>query len=269
MRSRLLLVPVLALMLLGVVRAEDEGPAVVEASPGALAEAILDWEGADLSKTAERVAALDAVTLLNVFHEIRSQTRIRGILRGKRVKDWSVSDASLEDILHDTLDPLQVPWLLSDAARVVAEEEVQVTLQLGDVSVVTVIALVTEPYELRTVIRDGVVWVVTAKEGERGVEVSPEARMRAQVERRTLTLSLDSITLGKALASVEAATGFYVRIDPRVEKELREVEITGLVVEDAPLPQILSMLAAAGGEDVVWTVKGNVVLFTRRHLLPR
>ena len=114
--------------------------------------------------------------------------------------------------------------------------------------------------------------VVTLRTGASSppTDVSTQRREWAAILRRLKTSTLDLLlrnqSMEEGLRLVEARTGIPIRVDPRIAEALGatvNIEVEGVSVE-----QVLDMLTAAPESgDVVWTIQGDAVVFTKREFV--
>ncbi|MHC5010365.1 MAG: hypothetical protein ACYTG6_05355 [Planctomycetota bacterium] len=220
---------------------------------------------------AEAVAALDETALRRLFAELRSQIEIRAALEKKRVQGLVWEDADLDTAFTYLTTVTGFRFALSEKARVEKFDEIVVSLHLDDVSVRTVLDLLSEPYGLTWAPQNGVVTFFTVDELSVPQE-APDAEtavLRQKIDLTPVSLIASNKAFAEIVQILQVQTGFNIHIDPRIAANVAENPVTGLSVDDVPLSTVLSMLCPAGGEDVVWTVRGNVILFTTNELLER
>ncbi|MGE0191691.1 MAG: hypothetical protein AB7T63_06565, partial [Planctomycetota bacterium] len=97
----------------------------------------------------------------------------------------------------------------------------------------------------------------------------PEAlALRQKVESTTVSVNVQEQDFPQVVKSLQVQTGFNIVIDGRVQTDLNDRMVNNLVLNDAQLSTVLNMLQAQGGDEgIVWTTKGNVVLFTKKEFL--
>ncbi|MDJ0522795.1 MAG: hypothetical protein QNJ90_12070 [Planctomycetota bacterium] len=101
--------------------------------------------------------------------------------------------------------------------------------------------------------------------GETKTDPEAEALM-AKVKGTSVNLAVDNQEFQEVVKTLQIQTGFNIYVDPRVA-EINENPVSGLNLSDVSLATALQMLQAAGGEDVVWTTKGNMVVFTKQEFV--
>ncbi|MDA1194373.1 MAG: hypothetical protein O2894_04245 [Planctomycetota bacterium] len=100
------------------------------------------------------------------------------------------------------------------------------------------------------------------------VEADPEAaELMAKVKGTSVNLNVDNQSFQEVVKTLQLQTGFNIMTDPRVAGEINENPVSGLNLSDVSLSTALTMLQSAGGEDVVWTTKGNIVQFTKKEYI--
>jgi len=95
-------------------------------------------------------------------------------------------------------------------------------------------------------------------------DAEAEALM-AKVKGTSVNLAVDNQEFQEVVKTLQVTTGFNIFVDPRVASEINENPVSGLNLSDVSLATALQMLQAAGGEDIVWTTKGNMVVFTKKE----
>ena len=99
-------------------------------------------------------------------------------------------------------------------------------------------------------------------------ETDPEAaELMAKVKGTSVNLAVDNQTFAEVLGTLRIQTGYNLMIDPRIAGDVSENPVSALNLSDVSLATALDMLRSAGGEDVVWTTKGNIVWFTRKEFV--
>ncbi len=100
------------------------------------------------------------------------------------------------------------------------------------------------------------------------VEVDPEAdALRAKLRTTTVNLQVQDQPFEDVVKLLSIQTGINLTIDARIKSDIGQNPVASLQAEDLPLSTVLDLLKQSAGEDAVWTVKGNVVLFTNKTLL--
>ena len=99
-------------------------------------------------------------------------------------------------------------------------------------------------------------------------KTDPEgAELLAKVKGTSVNLAVDSQQFQEVVKTLQIQTGFNIYVDPRIASEINENPVSGLNLSDVSLATALQMLQAAGGADVVWTTKGNMVMFTKKEFV--
>ncbi len=100
------------------------------------------------------------------------------------------------------------------------------------------------------------------------IETDPEAEaLLAKVKGTNVNLAVDNQEFREVVKTLQIQTGFNIMTDPRIASEVNENPVSGLTLTDVPLATALTMLQSSAGEDVVWTTKGNIVLFTKQEFV--
>jgi type II secretory pathway component GspD/PulD (secretin) len=111
----------------------------------------------------------------------------------------------------------------------------------------------------------------TARPSFGEVDDDPEAlALRKKIESTTVTVQVEEQEFPQVIKSLQVQTGFNIVIDARVQGTLADRRVNNLVLTDAQLSTVLNMLQAQGGDEgIVWTTRGNVILFTSKEFLNR
>jgi type II secretory pathway component GspD/PulD (secretin)/tetratricopeptide (TPR) repeat protein len=96
--------------------------------------------------------------------EASSIAGILSVIETKRVKNLTWEDADLEAVVSLLRTVTGLNFYITPKVKQEKMEEVRVTLSVDDVTVRTILGLVTEPYGLKWEPRDGVVWIAAADE---------------------------------------------------------------------------------------------------------
>ncbi len=102
--------------------------------------------------------------------------------------------------------------------------------------------------------------------GDTTTDPEGEALM-AKVKGTSVNLAVDNQEFKEVVKTLQIQTGFNIYVDPRVASEINENPVSGLNLSDVSLATALQMLQSSGGEDVVWTTKGNMVVFTKKEFV--
>jgi len=108
---------------------------------------------------------------------------------------------------------------------------------------------------------EGVEGLLTAARREARPAVVPADVSKALAAIR-ITLKVENEPLASVVASLQAQTGKNLMLDPRVAPDVARNPVLGLSLEEVALPTALALLAAAAGEDFVWTQSGGVLMLT-------
>jgi general secretion pathway protein D len=97
-------------------------------------------------------------------------------------------------------------------------------------------------------------------------KASPEeAALQQKLKTTSVNLSIQGRPFKEVLQTLQIQTGVNLLLDPRIAVEVGDTPVTNIEVENIPLEQALDMVKASVTGDVVWQVKGNVVLFTKKE----
>ncbi len=211
------------------------------------------------------------------------ERRIRDVLAKKRLKGLDWEEMNLDQAVAYLRTITGLNFYISPKVREEKFDDVMINAQLDDVSVEAVLsAVLTEPFELRWDVRDGVVWIYTPEAfagtpSLRG-KAAPGAKSDGKPLRSgpgsfgnttTVSLSVSDQSLGDVIKMLQIQTGLNLMIDPRIPADVAKTRITALKLENAPLATALTMLAASAGDDCAWTRQGNVQVLTRKEFLRR
>jgi type II secretory pathway component GspD/PulD (secretin)/tetratricopeptide (TPR) repeat protein len=86
-----------------------------------------------------------------------------------------------------------------------------------------------------------------------------------EVKGTTVNLSVDNQEFREVVKQLQIQTGYNIMVDPRIAPDVNENPVTGLTLTDVSLATALTMLQSAGGDEVVWTTKGSIIMFTNRE----
>jgi len=93
------------------------------------------------------------------------------LLASKRVKDLTWDHANLDEVVAYLRTASGLDVVLTPGVGYVAFDEIEISLDLDDVTLETVLDLVTEPYELRWMVEDGRVKIATKEEASGGIAI--------------------------------------------------------------------------------------------------
>ncbi len=95
----------------------------------------------------------------------------------------------------------------------------------------------------------------------------PEAaELMARVGNTMVNLDVNDRAFGEVISTLRVQTGINIMVDARIASSVNESKVANLVVQDAPLKQVLEMLRShSGDENVIWTPKGNIIVFTSKE----
>ena len=99
-----------------------------------------------------------------------------------------------------------------------------------------------------------------------GTKKSPEeVALAAKLKSTTVNLSVEGRPFKEVVQTLQIQSGVNILLDPRIN-EVGEAQVQPINVEQVSLEQALDMLKATA-EGVLWTIKGNVVMFTKKELV--
>ena len=103
------------------------------------------------------------------------------------------------------------------------------------------------------------------------VDEDPEAaELMKKIEGTTVNLTVDEQSFPEVVKTLQIQTGFNIVVDPRISGTVADATVSKLTLTDVAMPTVLNMLQDQGGdENIVWTTKGNMVLFTSKEHLDR
>ena len=99
------------------------------------------------------------------------------------------------------------------------------------------------------------------------VKTSPEEAALAQkLKTTTVNLSIQGRPFREVLQTLQIQTNVNLHMDPRILADVGDAQVANIEVEGVPLSQALDLLKqSVPSGDVVWTVQGNVVVFTKKE----
>ena len=99
-----------------------------------------------------------------------------------------------------------------------------------------------------------------------GEKKSPEeVALAAKLKTTTVNLSVEGRPFKEVVQTLQIQSGVNILLDPRIN-DVGEAQVQPISVEQVSLEQALDMLKATA-EGVLWTIKGNVVMFTKKELV--
>lgn len=112
--------------------------------------------------------------------------------------------------------------------------------------------------------------ITRARAGQRSsfnaAKADPDAaRLAAKIKTTNVSLAVDGRPFKEVVQTLQIQTGINLVIDSRMA-DVADSNVTPINVEQIPLQQVLDMLKATG-ENVVWTIRGNMVIFTKKELV--
>ena len=94
-----------------------------------------------------------------------------------------------------------------------------------------------------------------------------EAALAAKLKTTTVNLDVENRPFKEVVQTLQIQTGVNLYIDPRIN-DVADANVQPIKVEQIPLEQALDMLKGVG-PDVLWTIEGNVVKFTKKEFVKR
>lgn len=99
-----------------------------------------------------------------------------------------------------------------------------------------------------------------------GAKKSPEeVALAAKLKTTSVNLSVEGRPFKEVVQTLQIQSGVNILLDPRLT-DVSEAQVQPINVEQVSLEQALDMLKATA-EGVLWTIKGNVVMFTKKELV--
>ncbi len=99
-----------------------------------------------------------------------------------------------------------------------------------------------------------------------GSKKSPEeVALAAKLKTTTVNLSVEGRPFKEVVQTLQIQSGVNILLDPRIN-DVGENQVQPINVEQVSLEQALDMLKATA-EGVIWTIQGNVVVFTKKELV--
>ncbi len=234
-----------------------------------LADRILAGDGAKSDALIERAATMEEAELKMLFRAVRNRHLAYQKLEMKRVSGARLEDANLDQATTflQTITGFKIH--LSKKVREERFEDIVINFNLKDVSVRTFLNLITRPYELYWSMRGEVIDIVTREElVVRAAEQDPKAlALRRKIKATNVSIAIKDQKFIDVVKTLQIQTGFNIIIDSRVEQDVGANPIQNLRMSDVSLETVLNLMQAYGGEHVVWTTKGNVIVFTQKEFL--
>jgi type II secretory pathway component GspD/PulD (secretin) len=98
----------------------------------------------------------------------------------------------------------------------------------------------------------------------------PEAAaLLKKVAGLTVNLEVENQTFKEVVKTLQVQTQLNIIIDPRAATDVQDQPVTGLHLQGVALDTVLTLLQKSGGDDVIWTTRGNIVMFTKKDLVPK
>lgn len=101
-----------------------------------------------------------------------------------------------------------------------------------------------------------------------GTEVDAEGEaLKKKVAGTSVNVDIASKKFGEVIDNLRIQTGLNIVIDGRIKADVAENPVNELTFQAIALDTLFNVLKASGGEDVVWTTKGNLILFTKKEFV--
>lgn len=101
-----------------------------------------------------------------------------------------------------------------------------------------------------------------------GGEVDPEGEaLKKTIASTSVNVDIASKKFGETIDLLRIQTGLNLVIDTRIKSDVAENAVPDVQFQGIALDTLLTVLKSAGGDDVVWTTKGNMVLFTKKEFV--
>ena len=93
-----------------------------------------------------------------------------------------------------------------------------------------------------------------------------EAALAQKLKTTTVNVNVENRPFKEVVQTLQIQTGINMLIDARIQSDVGETSVTGIILDQAPVEQVLTMLVGSS-EGVVWTIQGNVVVFTKKEFV--
>jgi type II secretory pathway component GspD/PulD (secretin)/tetratricopeptide (TPR) repeat protein len=103
-------------------------------------------------------------------------------------------------------------------------------------------------------------------------KVNPdEAALAQRLKTTTVNVNIENRPFKEVVQTLQIQTGLNFNIDARIQADVGETAVTGINLEGVPVEEVLNMLKSAADPagTVVWTIQGNVVVFTKKDFVKR
>jgi tetratricopeptide (TPR) repeat protein len=97
-------------------------------------------------------------------------------------------------------------------------------------------------------------------------DVEGEA-LKKKVASTLVNVDISSKKFGEVIDNLRIQTGLNIVIDARISADVSEAPVNELTFQSIALDTLLNILKASAGEEVVWTTRGNLVLFTGKQFV--
>ncbi|MFM8385426.1 MAG: hypothetical protein ACKOCB_01210 [Planctomycetia bacterium] len=101
-----------------------------------------------------------------------------------------------------------------------------------------------------------------------GIEADVEGEaLKKKIASTLVNVDISSKKFGEVIDNLRIQTGLNLVIDARIKSDVAENPVNELSFQSIALDVLLSILKTSAGEDVVWTTKGNAVVFTKKEFV--
>jgi general secretion pathway protein D len=101
-----------------------------------------------------------------------------------------------------------------------------------------------------------------------GTELDVEGEaLKKRIASTSVNVDIASKKFGEVVDNLRIQTGLNLVIDSRIKSDVAENAVPDMQFQGIALDTLLTILKASAGEDIVWTTKGNIVLFTKKDFV--
>jgi tetratricopeptide (TPR) repeat protein len=101
-----------------------------------------------------------------------------------------------------------------------------------------------------------------------GGEIDAEGEaLKKKISSTLVNVDISSKKFGEVIDNLRIQTGLNMVIDARIKADVAENPVNELTFQSIALDTLLTILKASAGEDVVWTTKGSMVVFTKKEFV--
>ncbi len=98
------------------------------------------------------------------------------------------------------------------------------------------------------------------------IDVEGEA-LKRKIASTSVNVDIASKKFGEVIDNLRIQTGLNMIIDARIKADVGENPVNELTFQSIPLDTLLNVLKTSGGDDVVWTTKGSMIIFTKKEFV--